>query len=219
MSPTTQTTVDITMSLDGFVAGPNPTIESPLGAGGERLHEWVYDLDSWRQRHGLTGGERNPDADIVEEGIAATGAVVMGRRMFSGGSGPWEDDPVADGWWGDDPPFGVPVFILTHHPRETVTKEGGTTFTFVTDGIAAALEQARAAAADRNVAVAGGASVVQQYLQAGSLDEIQIHVAPILLGSGTRLFGEPGPDLPPGLEITRVIHSPAVTHLRYRVLN
>ncbi|MDX6386217.1 MAG: hypothetical protein QOD85_19 [Gaiellaceae bacterium] len=219
MSPTTQTTVDITMSLDGFVAGPNPTIESPLGAGGERLHEWVYDLDSWRQRHGLTGGERNPDADIVEEGIAATGAVVMGRRMFSGGSGPWEDDPVADGWWGDDPPFGVPVFILTHHPRETMTKEGGTTFTFVTDGIAAALEQARAAAADRNVAVAGGASVVQQYLQAGSLDEIQIHVAPILLGSGTRLFGEPGPDLPPGLEITRVIHSPAVTHLRYRVLN
>ena len=152
MSPGSKTTVDITMSLDGFVAGPNPTIESPLGVGGERLHEWVYNLDSWRQRHGLTGGERNADAELVEEGVAATGAVIMGRRMFSGGSGPWEDDPVADGWWGDDPPFGVPVFILTHHPRETVTKEGGTTFTFVTDGIEAALEQARAAAGDRNVA-------------------------------------------------------------------
>jgi dihydrofolate reductase len=218
MSPASQTTVDITMSLDGFVAGPDPTIEGPLGAGGERLHEWVYDLDSWRQRHGLSGGERNADAEVVDEGLAATGAVIMGRRMFSGGTGPWEDDPVADGWWGDDPPFGVPVFILTHHPRETVTKEGGTTFTFATDGIEAALGQARAAAGDRNVAVAGGANVVQQYLKAGALDEIQIHIAPILLGGGTLLFGELGPDRP-GLEITRVIHSPAVTHLRYHVVN
>jgi dihydrofolate reductase len=218
MSPASQTTVDITMSLDGFVAGPDPTIEGPLGAGGERLHEWVYDLDSWRQRHGLSGGERNADAEVVDEGLAATGAVIMGRRMFSGGAGPWEDDPVADGWWGDDPPFGVPVFILTHHPRETVTKEGGTTFTFVTEGIGAALGQARAAAGDRNVAVAGGANVVQQYLNAGALDEIQIHIAPILLGGGTLLFGELGPGRP-GLEITRVIHSPAVTHLRYHVVN
>jgi dihydrofolate reductase len=218
MSPASQTTVDITMSLDGFVAGPDPTVEGPLGAGGERLHEWVYDLDSWRQRHGLSGGERNADAEVVDEGLAATGAVIMGRRMFSGGAGPWEDDPVADGWWGDDPPFGVPVFILTHHPRETVTKEGGTTFTFVTDGIEAALGQARAAAGDRNVAVAGGANVVQQYLNAGALDEIQIHIAPILLGGGTLLFGELGPGRP-GLEITRVIHSPAVTHLRYHVVN
>jgi dihydrofolate reductase len=136
--------------------------------------------------------------------------------MFSGGSGPWEDDPVADGWWGDEPPFGVPVFILTHHPRETVTKEGGTTFTFVTDGIEVALEQARAAAGERNVAVAGGASVVQQYLRAGALDEIQIHVAPLLLGSGTRLFDDSGPGAPE-LELTRVIDSPTVTHLRYRV--
>jgi dihydrofolate reductase len=178
----------------------------------------VYNLDSWRQSHGLTGGERNSDSEIVEEGVAATGAVVMGRRMFSGGSGPWEDDPVADGWWGDEPPFRVPVFILTHHPREPVTKEGGTTFTFVTDGIGAALEQARAAAGDRNVHIAGGASVVQQYLRAGELDELQIHVSPILLGSGTRLFDDLGPALP-GLEITRVIDSPAVTHLRYRVAN
>lgn len=218
MKPASQTTVDITMSLDGFVAGPNPTVESPLGVGGERLHEWVYNLESWREAHGLAGGEQNADSEIVEEGVAATGAVIMGRRMFSGGSGPWEDDPVADGWWGDDPPFHVPVFILTHHSREPVTKEGGTTFTFVTDGVEAALEQARAAAGDRNVHIAGGASVVQQYLQAGELDEIQIHVAPILLGSGTRLFDDLGPGLPQ-LEITRVIHSPAVTHLRYRVAN
>ncbi|MDX6413527.1 MAG: hypothetical protein QOH23_937 [Gaiellaceae bacterium] len=216
MNPGSKTTVDITMSLDGFVAGPSPTVESPLGVGGERLHEWVYNLESWRQPHGLTGGERNADSEVVEEGVAATGAVVMGRRMFSGGSGPWEDDPVADGWWGDEPPFGVPVFILTHHPRETVAKAGGTTFTFVTDGIEVALEQAQAAAGERNVAVAGGANVVQQYLRAGALDEIQIHVAPILLGSGTRLFDDLGPALPE-LEITRVIQSPTVTHLRYRV--
>jgi len=135
-----QVFVDISMSLDGFVAGPNQTLEQPLGGGGEHLHEWMFRLASFRERHGLSGGETNPDSEILEESVRRTGAVVMGRRMFSGGEGPWEDDPNADGWWGDDPPFHVPVFVLTHSARETVVKEGGTTFTFVTGGIETALE-------------------------------------------------------------------------------
>ena len=212
----TKLTLDISMSLDGYVAGPDPTLEEPLGKGGEELHEWVIRLASWRKAHGRSGGERDVDDEVMKESIAATGAVLMGRRMFSGGEGPWDDDPKADGWWGDEPPFGVPVFILTHHARETVTKKGGTSYTFVTDGIEAALERARAAAGDRNVAIGGGADVVQQYLRAGLLDELQVHVAPVLLGGGVRLFGDLDA-APLGLEITRVIESPAVTHLRYRV--
>jgi dihydrofolate reductase len=212
----TKLTLDITMSLDGFIAGPNQTVEEPLGAGGEQLHEWIVQLAGWRELHGKSGGVRNADDDLVRESHAATGAVLMGRRMFSGGQGSWEDDPVAGGWWGDDPPFGVPVFVLTHHPRETLPKEGGTSYVFVTDGIEAALEQARAAAGAKNVAIAGGANVAQQYLRAGHLDEIQIHVAPMLLGGGVRLFDGPYPDVT--LEVMRVIESPAVTHLRYRVV-
>jgi dihydrofolate reductase len=212
----TKLTLDISMSLDGFIAGPNRTVEEPLGEGGEQLHQWIFGLESWRKPHGLSGGTTGPDSDVVQESVDATGAVVMGRRMFSGGEGPWEDDPVADGWWGDEPPFGVPVFILTHHARETVTKQGGTSFTFVTDGIEAALDQARAAAGDRNVAVAGGANVVQQYLRAGLLDEIQIHLVPVLLGDGVRLLDDLGTEQRE-LELTRVIDSPAVTHLRYRL--
>jgi len=211
-------TLDISMSLDGFIAGPNQTLEQPLGEGGERLHEWALRLASWREPHGLSGGETNvADDEVVAETLQATGAVVMGRRMFSGGKGPWADDPNADAWWGDNPPFHVPVFVLTHHPRETVVKEGGTSFTFVTDGIAAALEQARAAAGDKDVSLAGGADVVQQYLNAGLLDELQVHLAPVFLGGGVRLFDRIGPD-PIELEATRVIESPTVTHLRYRVV-
>jgi dihydrofolate reductase len=210
-------TLDITMSLDGFIAGPNQSLEQPLGEGGERLHEWLVRLASFRERHGLSGGETNGDTEVVEESLRGTGAVVMGRRMFSGGEGPWEGDPRANGWWGDEPPFHAPVFVLTHHPRETVVKQGGTTFTFVTDGIEAALEQARAAAGNKDVAVAGGASVVQQYLKAGLLDELQIHVVPLLLGGGVRLFDQLGTEQVE-LEGTRVIQSPAVTHLTYRVV-
>jgi dihydrofolate reductase len=207
--------LDITTSLDGFVAGPNPSLEQPLGEDGERLHDWITGLASWRQTHGLEGGETGPDDEIMAEGKRSTGAVIMGRRMFSSGSGPWEDDPKADGWWGDDPPFGVPVFVLTHHPREAVSKQGGTTYNFVTDGIEAALEQARDEAGDRNVLLAGGADVAQQYVAAGLVDELRLHVAPILLGGGTPLFA----DLPGGvreLECTEVVQSPAVTHLTYR---
>jgi dihydrofolate reductase len=211
------TVFDITMSLDGFVAGPNQTLEDPLGQGGMQLHEWVFGLASFRERHGGDGGETGPDDDVIKESLATTGAVVMGRRMFSGGEGPWKDDPNPDGWWGDDPPFRVPVFVLTHHARETVAMKGGTSFTFVTDGIEAAFEQARAAAGGNDVAIGGGASVVQQALRAGLVDEFQVHVAPVILGDGVRLFDglEAGRV---GLESTRVLGSPAVAHLRYRVL-
>jgi dihydrofolate reductase len=208
--------VDISMSLDGFIAGPDQTLEQPLGEGGERLHEWALGLASWRKPHGLSGGETNADDEIVAESLRATGAVVMGRRMFSGGEGPWADDPNADGWWGDDPPFHVPVFVLTHHARETVTKQGGTSFIFVTDGFEAALEQARAAAGDKDVVLAGGATVVQQALKAGLLDELQIHLAPVLLGDGVPLFDRLGVDAP-GLETGRVVASPSVTHLQFGV--
>jgi dihydrofolate reductase len=197
-------TFDITMSLDGFVAGPNDSLEQPLGEGGERLHEWVYGLESWRGRHGLEGGEANRDAEVLEEAFANLGAVIMGRRMFD----------LAKGW-GDEPPFHVPVFVLTHRATDSLVKAGGTTFTFVTDGIESALEQARAAAGDRDVSVAGGASAVQQFLAAGLVDEFQIHVAPLLLGTGTRLF-----DSVEGVDVERerVIASPSVAHLRFRVL-
>lgn len=208
---------DISMSLDGFVAGPNQTLEHPLGEGGEQLHEWVFGLASWRERHGLEGGTSDADSEVVQETVDRTGATIMGRRMFSGGAGPWQDDPNADGWWGDEPPFRTPVFVLTHHARDTVTKAGGTTFTFVTDGIDVALEQAQAAAGSKDVAIAGGASLIQQVLKAGQLDQLQIHVAPVLLGGGVRLFGDLGTE---GikLESTRVIESPGVTHLMYRVV-
>jgi dihydrofolate reductase len=209
-------TFEVTMSLDGFIAGPNQTLEQPLGEGGERLHEWIYGLASFRERHGLEGGETNADSELLEESMAGTGATLMGRRMFSGGAGPWEEDPNADGWWGDDPPFRMPVFVLTHHARETVTKQGGTSFTFVTDGIESALEDARAAAEERDVAVAGGANVAQQYLNAGLLDELQIHVAPLLLGGGVRLFDNVDAERV-RLEGIKAIESPAVTHLTYRV--
>jgi dihydrofolate reductase len=211
----TRLTFDISMSLDGFVAGPNATLEEPLGEGGEQLHEWTVRLASWRERHGMSGGETGPDDDVARESIGAAGAFLMGRRMFSGGQGPWADDPKADAWWGDEPPFRVPVFVLTHHPREPVEKQGGTTYTFVTDGIESALERARDAAGDKRVEIAGGASVIQQYLNAGLVDDFQLHVVPVLLGGGVRLFEKERGDL----ELMRVVGSPTVTHLSYRVVN
>ena len=157
--------VDITMSLDGFVAGPDPGPDQPLGRGGERLHDWAYGLTTFKERHGRAGGERNVDDEVMAESLDRQGAVVMGRGMFGGGPGPWGEDPW-DGWWGDDPPFRMPVFVLTHHAREPLTK-GSTTFTFVTEGIEAALDRARDAARGNDVLVAGGAQAVQQALRAG----------------------------------------------------
>jgi dihydrofolate reductase len=210
-------TFDITMSLDGFVAGPSPSMDDPLGVGGEQLHEWAFAASAWRESHGRTGGEDNVDSKVIEEHLAGIGAVIMGRKMYSGGQGPWEDDPNGLGWWGDEPPFHVPVFVLTHHAREPLPMEGGTTFNFVTDGIESALDQAREAAGDKDIHVAGGAEAVQQYLTAGLVDEFQVHIAPVFLGTGTPLFDNLGSE-PPKVECTRAIESPAVTHVRYRVV-
>ncbi|WP_436344387.1 dihydrofolate reductase family protein [Natronorubrum sp. FCH18a] len=208
-------TASISTSLDGYVAGPNDSPENPLGDGGERLHEWIYDLESWRAQHGLEGGETNEDDEIVAELSENVGAVVMGRRMFSNDEGPWGDDPF-EGHWGADPPFGVPVFVLTHHAREPLEMDGGTTFTFVTDGLESAVEHAKEAAGDADVSIAGGANTIQQSLEAGLLDELQIHLVPVLLGDGIRLF-ERSDGEHVELERTRVVESPDVTHLRYRV--
>ena len=198
--------VDITMSLDGFIAGPNDGPDVPLGEGGERLHEWVYDLATWREAHGLEGGKTNRDAEVLDEAMRDNGAIVLGRRMFDNAQG-----------WGDEPPFHLPVFVLTHEPRDELAKEGGTTFVFVTDGIDSALEQAKAAAGDNDVAIGGGANTVQQYIKAGLVDELQVHITPLLLGGGIRLFDDLGTEQIE-LETTRVIESPGVTHLRFRVV-
>jgi dihydrofolate reductase len=213
-------TFDITMSLDGFVAGPNVAPGKGLGEGGERLHEWAYDLRSFRELHGESGGTDNRDSEILEEVLRSAGAFIMGRGMFGGGEGPWGDSAWGqrpwEGWWGEEPPYHKPVFVLTHHAREPLVK-GETTFTFVTDGIESALEQARAAAGDSDVALGGGANVGQQYLNAGLLDELRIHIAPLLLGRGVRLFDNVDTERVK-LEITTAVESPAVTHIRYRVV-
>ena len=204
----------ISMSLDGFVAGPSQSVDNPLGIGGMRLHEWAFALAMWRKEHGLEGGEVNESTAVVEEALANIGATVMGRNMFGGHPGPWKGKKPWNGWWGDNPPYHHPVFVLTHHKREPLVLEGGTTFTFVTDGIEAALEQARRAARGKDVSLAGGASAAQQYLAAGLVDEMEISVAPTLLGSGERLFDGVGDDLH-GLELVRTVVAPNVTHFKF----
>jgi dihydrofolate reductase len=207
--------MQISISLDGYVAGPNQSEQDPLGVGGMQLHEWVFELEAWRRGMGQEGGEVNASSPVVEEAQANVGAVVMGRNMFGGGPGPWETDPPWNGWWGDDPPYHTPVFVLTHHARDQVQMQRGTTFTFVTDGIRPALERAREAAGERDVLLGGGASAANQYLRAGLLDEFEVHVVPVILGEGERLFVDVGP-----LELTQVrsIEAPGVTHLKYRVV-
>ena len=205
---------EISVSLDGYVAGPNQSEQDPLGERGEELHEWVVKLAAWREAHGREGGEVNASTRLMEEAQSGVGAVIMGRNMFGGGPGPWGDDPWR-GWWGEEPPFHMPVFVLTHHEREPLTL-GETTFTFVTDGIESALEQARAAAGEDDVAIGGGADVAQQYLSAGLIDQMQLNVVPILLGAGARLF-EDGAGAGRDLEPVLVVDTPEVTHLRYRV--
>ncbi|MBE1534546.1 dihydrofolate reductase family protein [Actinomadura algeriensis] len=194
-----EVTCDIAMSLDGYVAGPDQSLENPLGVGGERLHRWMFE-----QR------ERNAAA---VEGILEAGAYIMGRNMFAPGRGDWDLDWT--GWWGEEPPYHAPTFVLTHHPREPLPMKGGTTFTFVTDGVAAALGRAREAAGEKNVAICGGARTVNQYLAAGLIDELRLHVAPVVLGRGERLFDGVGdlglraPGDAPGTDL--------VTHLTYRL--
>src|SRR5215203_7243862 len=206
--------VHISVSADGYVAGPNQSLENPLGEGGENLHDWVVALRAWRERHGLEGGEVNASTAVVEESVANVGAEIMGRGMFGGGPGSWGEDPW-QGWWGEDPPFHMPVFVVTHHEREPLTLSD-TTFTFVTGGVESALEQATAAAGGKDVTVGGGASIINQYLAAGLVDQIELHVVPLLLGSGERLFAGVGPDLK--LEQLRAVEAPGVAHLKYRVV-
>jgi dihydrofolate reductase len=204
----------ISMSLDGFVAGPRQSVDNPLGIGGMRLHEWIVPLAVWRAMHGLQGGEVNESTRVVEESLANIGATVMGRNMFGGHPGPWAAKEPWNGWWGVNPPFHHPVFVLTHHAREPLEREGGTVFTFVTDGIEAALERARRAAGSQDVSLAGGANAAQQYLAAGLVDEMEINLVPTLLGGGEPLFAGVGDDLR-GLELVRTVAAPKVTHLKF----
>jgi len=204
----------ISMSLDGFVAGPEQSVDNPLGIGGMRLHEWAVPLAAWRAPHGLEGGEVNESTAVMEASLDNIGATVMGRNMFGGHPGPWAATDPWSGWWGTNPPFHHPVFVLTHHPRKPLELDGGTTFFFATDGIEAALRQARHAAGGKDVALAGGARTAQQFLAAGLVDEMEINLAPTLLGRGERLFDGVGDDLH-GLQLVRTVATPRVTHLKF----
>ena len=204
----------ISMSLDGYVAGPSQSVDNPLGIGGTRLHEWAFPLRAFREMHGLEGGEVNESTTIVEETFANVGATVMGRNMFGGHPGPWDPAKPWNGWWGANPPFHHPVFVLTHHARKPLELEGGTTFTFVTGGIQAALEQARRAAGGKDVSLGGGADAARQYLVAGLVDEMDISLVPTLLGGRERLFDGVGDDLH-GLELVRTLVAPKVIHLKF----
>jgi dihydrofolate reductase len=207
----------IAMSLDGYVAGPNQSMENPLGEGGLQLHEWVFPTKTFRTLHGDgSGGETGVNDDVLREAFENLGATIMGRNMFGPARGPRGPEPWK-GWWGDDPPFHHPVFVLTHHAREPLPMQGGTTFYFVTDGIESALAQARKAARGRDIALGGGAQTVQQYLAAGLLDELEIHLAPLLLGAGARLLDHVD-SRHVKLEPLRTIAGPGVTHLKYRVV-
>jgi dihydrofolate reductase len=204
----------ISMSLDGFIAGPHQSVKNPLGVGGMRLHDWVVPLKVWRATHGLDGGEVNESSRVVEESTANIGATIMGRKMFGGHPGRWNREKPWLGWWGADPPFHHPVFVLTHHERRPLEMKGGTTFFFVTEGIQPALERARAAAGGKDVSLAGGANAAQQFLGAGLVDEMEINLVPTLLGNGERLFDGIGDSLH-GLELVRTVAAPTVTHLKY----
>ncbi len=207
--------VHISISLDGYVAGPNQSEENPLGQGGGGLHDWALGLRAFREPHGMEGGEVNASTSVIEESLDNTGAEIMGRGKFGPpGGGPWGDDPWT-GWWGEDPPFHKPVFVVTHHERDPLTLSD-TTFTFVTGGIESALEQAKEAAGGKDVFIGGGADIINQYLAAGVVDELEVHISPLILGDGERLFDGIGPDLK--LEQLRAVEAPGVAHLKYRVV-
>jgi dihydrofolate reductase len=210
----TKVRLRISMSLDGFVAGPDQSIKEPLGIGGESLHEWVFGLRAWRAPHGKEGGDVNESNAVIEESNTNLGATIMGRNMFGGHPGPWDASKPWNGWWGEDPPFHHPVFVLTHHARKPLTLKGGTTFTFVTEGIESALAQARRAAGNKDIALSGGAKAASQFLAANLVDEMEIHLVPLLLGSGERLFDRVGTELH-GLSLVRTIATPNVVHLKF----
>lgn len=212
----TLVTAQMSVSLDGFYAGPKRTdlanwMDGPEAPAFFRVTRWATDAMAWRERQGFEGGENDTSSKIIEEYFETTGAYVMGRRMFDAGEVPW----------GDTPPFRAPVFVVTHRARETLVKEGGTSFTFVADGIGSAIEQARAAAGGKNVAVAGGGTLLRQAVRAGLVDQLELHIAPVLVGEGMRLFdpADHDPDGPGAVELipTRVVDTPDVTHIRYKV--
>jgi dihydrofolate reductase len=207
----------ITMTLDGYIAGPNESLENPLGENGEQIHEWAYNLKTFREMHGGSGGETGTNDDVLREAATNVGATIMGRNMFGGYPGAWAADKPWKGWWGDTPPFHTPVFVLTHHQRPPLVMEGGTTFFFVTDGIESALRQAMEAAGAKDVALGGGAKAFQQYFAAGLLEEIELHIVPLLFGAGERLL-ENVADAKVSLEQVRTIGGPGVTHVKYRVV-
>jgi dihydrofolate reductase len=202
---------NLAMSLDGYVAGPDQGLDTPLGVGGGQLHEWVFETRFGRQMIGEDGGEDGIDNDFLTAGVDGIGATIMGRNMFGPIRGEWGDEEW-QGWWGPEPPYHHPVFVLTHHPRDPLSMEGGTTFHFVTEGIEAALEQAVAAAGGADVRLGGGASTVRQYLRAGLVDELHVPVAPVLLGAGERLFDDLG-DALNGYEC-EIVNSASVAHFR-----
>jgi dihydrofolate reductase len=208
---------NITMTLDGYIAGPNQSVENPLGEGADHLHNWLFRLKTFRALHGEAGrGETGINDDVLREAFENIGATIMGRNMFGPVRGPWGKDPWK-GWWGDNPPYHHQVFVLTHHAREPLPMQGGTTFFFVTDGIESALKRARQAADGKDVALGGGANIAQQYLAAGLIDELEIHIVALFLGSGVRLFDNfDGRKVK--LESIRTIAGPGVAHLKYRVL-
>jgi dihydrofolate reductase len=203
---------NLAMSVDGFVAGADQSLEEPLGVGGEQLHEWMFRTRSARRMIGQEGGEEGIDEELWVEGTTGIGATIMGRNMFGPVRGPWPDESWT-GWWGDEPPYHHPVFVLTHHARPSVEMEGGTTFHFVTGGIEEALRSAVEAARGQDVRIGGGASTVRQYLQAGLVDLLHVPIAPVLLGAGERLF-DGLDDLPAGYEVRDIVCSPIVAHVR-----
>ncbi len=200
-----------TISLDGYGAGPSQDIRNPLGVGGESLHEWFIPTRTFQQTFGKDGGETGPDDDFAARGVQNLGAWILGRNMFGPVRGPWPDESWK-GWWGDNPPYHAPVFVLTHHPRAPITMDGGTTFQFVTDGIEAALKRAKEAAGGKDVRIGGGTATIRAYLQAGLIDEMHVAISPILLGSGEALFA--GLDLPAlGYERTEHVPTATATHV------
>ena len=204
---------NLSISIDGYGAGPNQSLENPLGVGGPGLHEWVFKTRTGRRMLGEEGGDEGLDDQFFERGDAGIGATIMGRNMFGPIRGEWSDE-TWKGWWGPNPPYHHPVFVLTHHPRRPIPMEGGTTFNFVTDGIESALSQAFAAAGDQDVRLGGGAATIQQYLKAGLVDEMHVAIVPIFLGAGERLFDhlDGGPF---GYECVELVSSPSVTHARF----
>jgi dihydrofolate reductase len=202
------------ISIDGYGAGPDQDLQNPLGVNGPDLMEWFFHLRVWRQMHGLTDGDTGVDNEMAERGFANVGAWILGRNMFGPVRGPWPDDSWK-GWWGDEPPYHTPVFVLTHHARPALTMAGATEFRFVTGGIQAALEQAKAAAGGRDVRVGGGVATIRQYLQAGLIDELHLAVRPVLLGRGEHLLG--GIDLRElGYECEKSVAGERATHVFLR---